>query len=301
MATQADMRTGAVAAVFAALCWGLATVMSKAALAAVSPVLLLVLQLGASVAILWSIVWVCRIPLVNVSQISRFAWLGLLEPGLAYLLGLIGLTDMNAGVATLIQSTEAIMIVIVSAILLRQRPTGRFLWLSILALFGLLAALGLSDRNGPTGNGAFGSVLMICGTATAAIYVVLSSRIAMECNAIVIVAWQQSMALILALLALPFESLYGPQGLAPPATGELWLTVILSGIIQYALAFSLYMWALKSIAANTAGCFLNLTPVFGLVGGSIFLRESFSILQVAGALTTIASVIAISRNEQHSS
>jgi drug/metabolite transporter (DMT)-like permease len=109
------------------------------------------------------------------------------------------------------------------------------------------------------------------------------------------------MALILALLALPFESLYGPQGLAPPATGELWLTVILSGIIQYALAFSLYMWALKSIAANTAGCFLNLTPVFGLVGGSIFLRESFSILQVAGALTTIASVIAISRNEQHSS
>src|SRR5581483_8923151 len=113
---------------------------------------------------------------------------GLLEPGLAYLLGLIGLTDINATGATMIQSSEAIMIVVVSAILLRERPTVRFVGLSIMAFAGILVALGLVNSGYAKGNGVFGVSLMFVGTAAAAIYVVLSSRVATRTNPIVIVA-----------------------------------------------------------------------------------------------------------------
>ncbi|WP_432757105.1 EamA family transporter [Burkholderia cenocepacia] len=66
----------------------------------------------------------------------------MLEAGLAYLLGLTGLASTEASGATLIQASQSVMIVVASAILFRERPNGRFVVLSIIALCGLLLALG---------------------------------------------------------------------------------------------------------------------------------------------------------------
>lgn len=282
----------------AALCWGTATVMSKSVLADVSPVSLLVLQLAGSVAMLWLVVWGQRTASGRWREIMRYAWLGLLEPGLAYLLGLIGLTDMKAGAATLIQSSEAIMIVVASVVILRVAPTGRFLVLSVVALAGLVVALGLLNFSEATGNGAFGVTLMFFATAVAAIYVVLSSRIALKTSPIVIVAWQQTVALVFALVLLPVEWLLSPDGIGLPQSLRIWLLVLVSGIIQYALGFSLYMRALGLISANVAGSFLNLTPVFGLGMAFVFLDEMMTPLQLAGTAVTITAVMLITLSGQ---
>lgn len=282
----------------AALCWGTATVMSKSALADVPPVSLLVLQLAGSVLVLWLVVWGQRTASGSWREITRYAWLGLLEPGLAYLLGLIGLTDMKAGAATLIQSSEAIMIVVASVVILRVAPTGRFLVLSVLALAGLVVALGLLNFSEATGNGALGVTLMFSATAVAAVYVVLSSRIALKTSPIVIVAWQQTVALALALALLPAEWLLSSDGVGLPQSPRTWLLVLASGIVQYALGFSLYMRALGTISANIAGSFLNLTPVFGLGIAFVFLDEMMTPLQLAGTAVTITAVMLISLSGQ---
>jgi drug/metabolite transporter (DMT)-like permease len=54
-------------------------------------------------------------------------------------------------------------------------------------------------------------------------------------------------------------------------------------VIQYALAFWLYMVGLKGIPAGMAGLFLTTTPIFGIIGGIIFLGEQIGLLQIAGA------------------
>ncbi len=282
----------------AALCWGTATVMSKSVLADVSPVSLLVLQLVGSVAVLWLVVWGQRTASGRWREIMRYSWLGLLEPGLAYLLGLIGLTDMKAGAATLIQSSEAIMIVVASVFILRVAPTGRFLVLSVVALAGLVVALDLLNFSEATGNGVFGVTLMFFATAVAAIYVVLSSRIALKTSPIVIVAWQQTVALVFALVLLPVEWLLSPDGIGLPQSLRIWLLVLVSGIVQYALGFSLYMRALGLISANVAGSFLNLTPVFGLGIAFVFLDEMMTPLQLAGTAVTITAVMLITLSGQ---
>lgn len=295
---MSSFHKGIIAATLAALCWGTATVMSKVALDGISPVFLLVLQLAISVLVLWIVVWFQRAPPGTWREIARYAWLGLLEPGLAYLLGLIGLTDMKAGPATLIQSSEAIMIVIVSAVILKKTPTRRLLILSVIALIGLIIALDLTDTNGVSGNGAFGVTLMFLATAVAAIYVVLSSRIALNTSPIIIVAWQQSVALIFALILLPVEWIASPGAIALPQSIKLWSIILLSGLIQYALAFSLYMWALGNISANIAGSFLNLTPVFGLGIAFVFLGETMTSVQLTGTAITIVAVMLISGSGQ---
>ncbi|QND54600.1 DMT family transporter (plasmid) [Phyllobacterium sp. 628] len=293
-----SFQVGISTAILAALCWGTATVMSKSALADVPPVSLLVLQLAGSVVVLWLVVRVQRVSSGSWQEIARYAWLGVLEPGLAYLFGLIGLTDMKAGAATLIQSSEAIMIVVVSVVILRVVPTGRFLILSVVALAGLIIALGLLNSGEAAGNGILGITLMFLATAVAAIYVVLSSRIALKTSPIVIVAWQQTVALVFALILLPAEWLLSPGGIAMPQSAKIWTLVLVSGIIQYALGFSLYMRALGCISANIAGSFLNLTPVFGLGIAFVFLDEVMTPVQLVGTAVTIIAVMAISLSGQ---
>lgn len=299
VSSQTSNRIGLLCAVLAALCWGSAAVMTKATLAEFAPVLLLVLQLAASVVCLWFFVWLRRPIPAKWSDIAKFAWLGLLEPGLAYLLAFIGLTDTEAGGATLIFSSESILIVIVSAMLFRERPTGRFILLSILALAGLLIALDFLHLHEAVGPGSVGKLLILCGTAVAAVYVVLSGRIAARADPMYIVAWQQTVALGFALLMWAVEWMIRPQVHTVPSTVGIWLFVGITGVVQYAVGFSLYMKALRTVNANTAGSFLTLTPLFGLGGAFLFLHEKLSVVQAVGAALTIVSVALISLVDDH--
>jgi drug/metabolite transporter (DMT)-like permease len=101
---------GITFATSAALCWGLAIVISKLALSSFPPVVLLVIQLLSSSVLLWTILAFRKIDLQTINRAAHLCWLGLLEPGIAYLLGLIGLSDTLASGATLIEASEAVMI-----------------------------------------------------------------------------------------------------------------------------------------------------------------------------------------------
>jgi drug/metabolite transporter (DMT)-like permease len=177
-----------LAATLASLCWGSATVMSKGALDQVPPIMLLVIQLAGSLTFLWTIVLLRGVRAGALRDALRIAWLGLLEPGLAFVLGLIGLADTQAGNATLIASSEAIMIAALSALLLRERLSPRFFVLSAVALTGLVLAIGI---DGLTFGGLRGDGLIALGTFVAALYVVLSSRVMLDRDPVLVVACQQ--------------------------------------------------------------------------------------------------------------
>ncbi|MGR3913685.1 MAG: DMT family transporter [Gammaproteobacteria bacterium] len=305
---SATFSPGALLATLAALCWGGAVVMSKGALDSFPPVFLLVVQLIASVGFLWGYLLLRRAPLPRLAarDLAAVAALGLLEPGLAYLLSLIGLTATEAGSAVLIYASEAVLILALSAVLFGQMPGMRVTLLSLLAFTGLLVALGAADgggHGGGDGDGGrgrlFGNALIFAGTLVAALYVVLSGRFATRLDAVIIVAWQQIAALGFALLMLPLEWAVAAPGAATfHAPLSTWLLAAASGVVQYALAFWLYIAALARIDANHAGSFLNLIPLFGLAGAFVFLGERMSWLQLCGAVVTVCAVAAINRRGQ---
>jgi len=285
-------KKGVAAATLASFCWGSATVMSKHALDDVSPVALLFLQLFASTVFLWVIILLRRIRIPRLMILAPIAVLGLLEPGLAYLLGLIGLTDIGAGSASLILASEAIMIAFISALLFRQIPTAMFTVFSVIAFLGIIIALDLWN-SGNEQNGMLGVTLLFLATVSAAFYVVLSGQIANNHHPVVAVGAQQSVALVAVLFLLPVETFGTEIGISIPKSIETWFLVIASGIIQYGIAFSLYMYALSKISANLAGSFLNLIPVFGLSIAFITLGETLSLIQLTGAGITIVALTLI--------
>jgi drug/metabolite transporter (DMT)-like permease len=109
-------------------------------------------------------------------------------------------------------------------------------------------------------------------------------------------------ALLFALCCLPFEIHWRASGIELPSDAATWSIVIISGLIQYAVAFSAYMFALSKISANLSGSFLNLTPVFGVTIAFVALGERLTALQMLGAGVAIAAVYLIhGRSDGHGS
>ena len=280
---------GVGAALSATLCWGVAIVMSKGALNDFPPITLLVFQLLSSVIFLWCVVCLRRRACPALSDVVRFSWLGLLEPFLTYLFVLTGMTYSGASEASVLQSLESIMIVLIAALLFREYPSGKFVFYTVLVLLGIFIMLGAEGHL--ISKAWRGTVLITLGMLAAAFYVVLSSRLAEKYDVFYIVASQQTLALIVTLLVLPFE--WG--GLSVSAiTWGAWSLALLSGVIQYAFAFVFYIVALRHISAGVAGVYLNFVPLVGIAGACIFLDEKLSLLQLGGATLVVVALVLIS-------
>jgi drug/metabolite transporter (DMT)-like permease len=294
---------GIAAGAAAAISWGSATVFSKDLLQQFEPVSLLLIQLGTSVVFLWALV-ICRTKWAqseapSLRKVAPYAWLGALEPALAYLLCLSGLVSATASGATLIQAAESIMIVGVTATITRKLPSGEFIGLSLVALAALYFALGIESDDSPGDNSPLGIVLLSAGTLSAAIYVVLSGRVAHRAPAITIIAWQQSVALALTVSAtVVLRPHTGVPHAAADATlireihvnAKILILCALSGLMQFAVPFSLYMVALQRLPANVAGAMLLVTPLAGLLEAHAFLGEQLTMRQWMGSLVALAAV-----------
>ncbi|MBI2776816.1 MAG: DMT family transporter [Chloroflexi bacterium] len=130
-------RRDLAALILAAACWGVGTVISKAALAEVSPFTLLPIQLAASLAILAILMRRQGISFRTEGS-PLLGRLGLLNPGLAYALGLTGLTMITASLYVLLWTLEPLMILFLAAWFLSERITPAFTVLSLIAVAGMV-------------------------------------------------------------------------------------------------------------------------------------------------------------------
>ncbi len=286
------------ALVLAAACWGFATVLSKQALDSLPPFALLALQVSASTGFLWMAAAVTRTPV----RLSGNSWKalasGLLEPGLAYAVALPGLALTSAGSASVIGAAEpAFICALVWALTGRRPRTG-----VLLALGATSMGVVLVTTSGPAGvavgspNPLLGNALVLLGTGCAAVYVVASHRLVSHMAPLPLVVLQQSAGLVFALGLWAAAVASGVEARPPPLTAALLAVAALSGILQYALAFWLYLYGLRRVPAETAGVFLALAPLFGLSGAALVLGEMPGPLQLAGALLVVLAVAALSRS-----
>lgn len=277
-----------LAIILSAACWGLATVATKGLLEEVPPFQLLGLQLGASVTFLWCCVGVARPSFAGLERITAVLASGMLEPGLAYALAVPGLALTTAANATVIGAAEPVFICALAWLLLGDRPSRGVSGVLALAIAGVLMVT-LSGVEGLGQGRLWGDALVGLGTAVAALYVVMSSRLVGSMAPLSLAALQQSagLACVLVLLA----GAWGSGFEAPSALSwTLILTAAATGVVQYALAVWFYLLGLRMLSAPIAGLYLALIPVFGLAGAVLALGETVAPLQMVGAVLVIAAM-----------
>ncbi|GAB4159260.1 MAG: DMT family transporter [Cyanobacteria bacterium J069] len=286
---------GAIALLASVACWGMSTSLSKGVLDYLPPLTLLTVQLLGSAGFLWGLLWAqgeARSQTVWNWQTLRFGLTGLLEPGLAYSLGIVGLTLTTASNASLISATEPVLIVLLSGVVLRERvPRSLLLWTG-LAIAGVSLIVGIEgiaqgDRS------IWGDGLILLGSAAAALYVVLTKRFMAALAPLPLAALQQSAGL---LWAIALWSLWEMAGNATPMSQVEWGTwaiALLSGVINYAVPVWLYLLALNQMRASITAIFLTLIPVFGIGSAFLFLDERLGAMQWIGAAVIVAAVIRV--------
>ena len=276
--------------VASAACWGLATVMSKGALDHAPPMTLLAVQLIASLAFLGIMILVTGQRVGLDRGAARAALSGALEPGLAYALGIAGLTMTSAASASMIGSTEPILVVAMAFLLYRVR-TGLGQLAAIAVAMAGIALTSLSDGQGGGRAGLVGDGLIVLGTLFAALYVVVSSRLVTAIAPLPLAFLQQTVGLLLALLLLGLALVLGLERIERLPGAEGWALMIGSGVVQYALAFWFYLLALRSLSVASAALFLALIPVFGIGGAAVFLGETITALQALGCALIIGAIL----------
>ena len=293
-AAQPIWRTGrfkaSAAMMGSAACWGLATVMSRDLLSGMTSSALLVVQLAASVTVLVAMSlarapWRIRSP-----AFAMAVSLGLLEPGLTYSFALVGLSLTTAGNASIIAASEPLLIVLANWLIFRHRPSRAMLICTGGAVLGILLVSGQAWSGG-RGASIVGVLLLIVSTFFAALYVVLSSRVVVAFPASSLAAGQQIIGLLFATAVLGLVEALGleHQDWAQIHPSRL-LYAACSGIVQYALAFWLYIIGLKHATANSAGLWLALTPIFGLAGAYLWLGEVPAQAALSGTALIVGAV-----------
>jgi len=278
--------------VAATACWGCGTVLSKQVLdRGVAPLTLLVVELAASGLLLLLAMLVLGARFTWSPSMARLAALGLLNPGLAYALGLLGLVSITASMSVLLWATEPILIMLLAVFVLRERvalATGAAV---AVAMVGVVLVI---YRPGASGD-ALGVALTVAAVGACAFYSVLTRKLLLDDSSLAVVLVQQLVALCFAGVLAGTGSAVGAAELGLPDDLVTWALAAASGMVYYGLAFWFFVGGLRGVPAVVAGSFLPLIPVFGLAAAYL-LGDRFIDRQWAGAaLVVMAAAIAAIR------
>jgi drug/metabolite transporter (DMT)-like permease len=292
MSQSPARRRAVLALTLAAASWGVGTVVSKRAVDEIPPLTLLPIQLAASLIALAILMRLRGLPFRDRSASPVLGRLGLLNPGLAYALSLLGLVHITASMSVLLWAMEPLLILLLAGLLLHERIGPSLVVLSLVAVAGMLLVIYQPDS---TGN-LLGVALTLAGVACCAVYTIVARRwLGTADSTAPVVAAQQAHALGLALVLVMALWVLGGTVRPDQVTPAGWASAVGSGVLYYGLAYWFYLSALRHVPASFAATSFYLIPLFGVTGAFLLLGERLDPWQWLGAAIVLVAVFAILR------
>ncbi len=266
----------------------------------VSPVTLLFLRMLLSLpffaAVAWWLGWkdaqssTKRAPL-TAKEWAAVAGLAFVGYYLASFLDFIGLQYVGAGVGRLILFMYPTMVVALSLVFLKKRPTRRELAALAISYAGI--ALVVSGQVGAPGQDRlflFGALMCLASALSYAIYLVAGSELTGRIGSMRFTAYTMIVATLPA--AVQFAALEPASSL--DLSAKLWWTLL--GMVVFATVVPSFMVAeaLKRIGANQFALIGAVGPVVTVYAGAIGLEEPVTSIQIAGSALVISGVLLVS-------
>jgi drug/metabolite transporter (DMT)-like permease len=269
--------------------WGLAPVATRAAVAHLAPLPLLVLRLAlASLVLLpWAVPVFRRLRPRTAGRLAAAGILGLVGYNLPVTVGLQWLPASTAG---LLLATEPVWVMLLGRVFLGERGSVRA-WLgSAVALGGVALLAGPSAPGAVTGAHGYqalaGAGLVLAGTLGFGAYTIVLRPLSQAYGAVPATA---ASTVIGTLPYLPFAgtlSAAGLSGLSPAAWGE----VAFLAFGSTAAGMLLWNRAVLSGGSTRVSQLLYLEPVVSVLGAVALLGERVSLVTIAAGLLILAGV-----------
>lgn len=291
---------GATLALSSAAFYGIAFVLTKGSLDQIPPTLLITLQSAASV--LFLSLWIGldgrRFP--NRGSLLKLGSIGILEPGLSYIITTKGLLLTSVSSATMIGALEPIVTICLACAFLRERLN---LGKIVIAGISILGVCLISTSTMISQAALLGDALVLTGVLFAALYAIAtqqSLRLSRDIDPLM-VAWSQQSIALLFFLGLTIGSII--LGIEPfrleLLTPSALVMAMVTGLIGHSLAFLLYLKALRYLSASDSSLYLSMIPVFGTTGAVFLLGEHLSWSQALGGLIVVGAIVVLARSYDH--
>jgi len=218
--------------------------------------------------------------------------LGLLGYYLASYLDFIGLQYISAGLERMILFLYPTLVIVLSAIFLRRRISGResvalvLSYIGIGAVFYQQIALDMAMQQ----ERILGIVLVFVSAVSYAVYLMGSGRLIARFGATRFTAWAMITASIASLAQFAFDKGAGLPGFAAPVYGLALIMALVSTVFPSWLLAQ----GLKRIGASRSAMLGSIGPVSTCILAYFILDETLDLLQIAGFLLVLAGVLVVS-------
>ncbi len=277
-----------ISMVFVNVAWGLSFIASKHALnVGFSPMTLAFLRYVITATVLIPAVLIKEKGLrLQKRDIIPMFLSGLLGITLYYFFEYQGIQRTTTVNASLILASIPILTLVVDAAAMKTKLRMRQVLGAILSLIGVYCVVRFGTDTGST---SFLGDLLIVGASFVWVgYIFVSRKLRDRYSSLAMNAWQTVFALFTLLpLALSEKSEW------QPVSWDGWASAAGLALICSALCYFLYGNALKQLSPVAISIFINLIPLVTILGGVAFLNETITVLQVAGGLIIVASILLV--------
>ena len=228
----------------------------------------------------------------NEKQWISVALIGCLGYYISSLLDFSGLQYVSAGIERLILFVYPTLVLILSALLFKEKITTKQ-WMAVIVSYIGLSLAFVSEAKFQTSqpeNFYLGSLLILACAFTYAGYIVGSGKLIPLVGAAKFNSYAMSFASVAVLIHYYFTSDQSLFNLSP----TVYLYSALMAILSTVIPSYLVVEGIKRIGSNNAAIAGSIGPVSTIFQASFFLNESISLIQIFGTVLILVGVLIIS-------
>lgn len=285
--------------------WGISTPIGDIAIDFIDPVSFFVVEIVSGFVLFFLVALVMPSLRRAIRQVPwRIALpFGLIQPGLAYLLGNIGWQYGTVTTGAILMSSEVIFLAIGGALFLREKLNA---WSIVALLIGVCGAIivgvaGQSSNPETAGQyveifgasisaGLIGAVAFLGVGICGAIYGLLMRRLKSDVNTVALTLGQMTSASVLSVVVMLATQIDIPT---PASVGPYFYMAVLGGVVGTTLPFLLFNYAAPKLTTKQTALTLNIIPVVAILSGAALGRGIPVGAQYLGIALVLTSLFAL--------
>ena len=288
-----------LAAITAAVIFGMSFMFSKLALEKAAPTVLLAVRFTVAVAAMTLVILVNAMvgklrgrPLFTFSlrgkPVYQLLLLGIVQPVAYFIFENYGILYTSSAVAGTIIAAVPVCCILMDVLVLHEKVTLKQVLCAVCAIGGVA----LISAGGAVMVSALGMLFLLLTMLSDTLYYGISHSAAklftpFEMTYVMFVV---GMVVFIPVALLHAGGLTSPMILEPLQDGQFWLAVLYLGLLSSVMAYGLLNFANSHLSVSETSLFSNVTTVVSVLAGVVLLKEPFSVWQMLGVVIILVCV-----------
>lgn len=284
-----------MAALLAQIIFGFSFMFTKIALNVAQPLFLIAVRFCAAFLVMNILVWTGKLNLrLAGKNIKWLILLGILQPVVYFLGETYGIANSSSSFSGVMIALIPIITLFLGMIFLKETATKMQIGFAFLSVGGVI----LTSVGNNTGTFSwFGFIMLMLAVVTGALYGLVGRKISQEFTPTerCYVTFAMGFVVFTALALITSLDNFRAEVIVPLSTPGFWLSIAYLAVCSSVMAYMLLNYALTYITAGQTSIMANITTVVSIIAGVVFLKEPFTLRQMAASVIILVGVYGVNR------